>query len=52
MFFFIFFFNIFSINFLSIIPGLKIFGELVKSITVDSIPILHLPPSIINLIFF
>ena len=36
----------------SIIPGLKIRGELVKSITVDSIPILDLPPSIINFTFF
>ena len=32
--------------------GLKIRGKLVKSITVDSIPILDLPPSIINFTFF
>ena len=33
-------------------PGLRIFGFPVKSITVDSIPILDFPPSIIIFIFF
>ena len=51
MFFLIFFFNTFSIEYLSIIPGLKILGSFVKSITVDSIPTLHLPPLIITWIF-
>ena len=45
-------FKIFLIELLSIIPGLKIWGKLVKSITVDSIPILDLPPSITNFTFF
>ena len=35
-----------------IIPGLNIFGLFVTSITVDSIPILDLPPSIIIFNFF
>ena len=33
-------------------PGLRIIGLLVKSITVDSSPNLHLPPSSINLTLF
>ena len=47
----IFFFNIFLIFSAVIIPGLKIVGVFVKSIIVDSKPILHCPPSSINLIF-
>ena len=48
MVFLIFNFNIFSISEALIIPGLNILGLFVKSTTVDSIPILDRPPSIIS----